>query len=77
MGWVGVVCTPYNGLYAPEWGAFVRFQVYQRVGKFVISLCKKDAPRDNMYLIAVKNSVEKAFWFCEIVIFQIHCLYSS
>ena len=68
--------TPYNGLYGeapPERGIFFRLQVYKRVGillvevydrvgKSVISVCKKKAQMMNFMVV---KKVEKTLWFSD------------
>ena len=63
--------NPYNGLYGeapPKRGTFFRLQVYERVGKSVISVCKKAQKGLQMHFMAVKRS-KKKFWVCYLFIF--------
>ena len=63
--------TPYNGLYeeaTPERGTFFRLQVYERVGKPVIWVCKM-AQRANRS-ISWLYKVEKTFYFCDLFPFK-------
>ena len=51
--------NPYNGLCReapPKRGTFFRFQVYDRVGKSVILVCKKAQKGLQMHFMAVKRS---------------------
>ena len=63
--------TPYNGLCGearPKRGTFFRLQVHERVGKSVISVCKKAQKGLQMHFMAVKRS-KKKFWICDLFIF--------
>ena len=67
-------CTPYNGLYGDallERGTFFRLQVYERVQKSVISVCKKKKAKKGyqMYFLGCKK-VNKTFCICDLFVFQ-------
>ena len=58
--------TPYDGLYGkalPERGIFFSLQVYERVEKSVICVCKR-AKRAYRRLLRL-DKVEKTFYFCD------------